>query len=240
MLRPLVALALTWTVTPARSAASNGVARQRPIRHTATPMNLAVATNHGGGRGGSGGAGDDDFDADDDDEDDEREFLRLLSHVEADKLLDDWGGRSRLYLSHDDADVRERHHEALAALHEIQRIDSRDEHGEARMRHMTLGLFSESEDVRAIAVADLTTRGSLAIQSLVLHPAENNEPCSSTAALRMMVGLRSLAETISLPLDLEPLRRINKGRFWLAGISLLECGDNPCIDECELDLDDFY
>jgi len=67
------------------------------------------------------------------------------------------------------------------------------------------------------------------VRRIAIHPAEQNDLGASTAALRILCGLRALARAIQVSIDLEPLRDINKGRFWLAGMTLLAAPPN-CDD----------
>jgi len=94
-------------------------------------------------------------------------------------------------------------------------------HAPSTSRRLSLGLFNAVQsDVHAIATGEIAHDGTIVVSQLAVHPSETHRE-ESTSALRMMCGLRSLASTIETNLDIEPLRAINKGRYWLAGIALL-------------------
>lgn len=199
-------------------------------------MNLLVAPppppTIANSRGGGGGGGDKD------------EFLRVVEPGEEERVMKDWLSRSRIYKMTDDAELQERHADAQKVLQdlldlcedydgcEIGALGSTEESGERdeeeeekrRSRHkVTLGLYDEDERVHAIAGAEISEEGELVVNLLAINPVELNRE-SSTAALRILSGIRTLAEQIEVKLDLEPLKEINKGRFWLAGLALLSSG----------------
>lgn len=130
--------------------------------------------------------------------------------------------------------------------------------------------------MHAVASAEICTSGSLVVRQLAVHPSETHRE-GSTAAMRMLCGLRALAGAIEahratatrhrhappphsaatprpyltthsvhptrppstpltaltalhhfstllldqVTLDVEPLKQINKGRYWLAAVALL-------------------
>jgi len=195
---------------------------------TAPPAPPPTATNQGGGGGGDGGG----------------DFLRLVAAAEAAPVLLDWQSRSRIYRMTDDSEIKERHSSALETIEDmLDRCESSEScalpiEGEAEdyaptpahepdgftdisKRMLTLGLFGPTRILpHALADAEISPSGALVIKSMALNPVENNE-MTSTAALRILCGLRSLAETIGVQLDIEALKHVNKGRFWLAGAATL-------------------
>ena len=100
---------------------------------------------------------------------------------------------------------------------------------------LTLGLFDE-ERLWAVSEATISASDGLSVNTLAIHPEEINLGGKSTAALRLLCGLHSLSETIEVELNIDPLRRINCGRFWLAGLALLSSAEK---DRAATDLDDF-
>lgn len=122
-------------------------------------------------------------------------------------------------------DVTERHLESLPVLELISgwRREATGHDSEHAIDHsvkqLLLGLCDDSQ-VWALATAEIRAGRQLVIRHIAVHPAETNV-ASSTAALRLMRGLRALASIISVQLIIEDLKDINKGRFWLAGLALL-------------------
>ena len=159
------------------------------------------------------------------------EFIKLVPAAQTLALIHEWERQTRVYALTDTSQVKERHDSALENMQDIlssfQNVQAVD-----HLRRITLGLFAGQENVRAISLVDLSATGTFIVRNMVLHPTENNIPHLSSAAFRMMCGLHSLAAKIPLAMDMEPLKQVNKGRFWLAGVSLLEA------DECYVDVDD--
>jgi len=87
--------------------------------------------------------------------------------------------------------------------------------------------------VHALASADISATGALVVRHLAVHPSETHDVDGSTAALRMLAGLRSLALAIDVRLEIEPLKRVNKGRYWLAAVAMLQCA-NGDEEACEV------
>jgi len=152
-------------------------------------------------------------------------------------VIQDWISRSRIYKMTDDADLRERHANAQQVMEDL--LQCAEEHGVCEVEgslfeddealddeprpaghKVTLGLYDEDESVHAIAGAEISETGELVVNLLALNPVELNRS-GSTAALRILSGIRALAEQIEVTLNLEPLKQINKGRFWLTGVALL-------------------
>merc|ERR1712032_1115581 len=180
---------------------------------TAPPAPPPTVNRGGGGDDGEGG-----------------EFLRLVESTEADGVLQDWTSRSRIYQMTDNAELKERHSSALDTILEMLGRcqescavpdDDSKENAPLSARRLTLGLYGPADlPPHALADAEISQSGVLVVKLLAINPAECNE-VASTAALRILCGLRSLAEAIGVQLDIEALRQVNKGRFWLAGMVLL-------------------
>lgn len=190
---------------------------------TAPPSPPPTITSDGGGGGDGDGDG-------------EGDFLRLVAEGEADAVLTDWQSRSRIYKMTDNEELKERHSSALETIGDMLSrctacqdddhcsvpLDTPAARAPQTPRRLTLGLFGpEQVCPHALADAEIAQSGALVIKCLALNPVEYAEASSSTAALRILCGLRSLAETIGVPLDIEALKQVNKGRFWLAGMALL-------------------
>lgn len=173
-------------------------------------------TTSAGGGGGGGG--------------DKDEFLRVVDPEEEEHVIQDWISRSRIYKMTDDAELQERHKNAQQVMEDLLNCEEECdiegalysvEEEEVRGRHkVTLGLYDEDEMVHAMAGAEISECGELVVKLLAVNPVEVNR-LTSTAALRILSGIRALAEQIEVKLDLEPLKHINKGRFWLTGLALL-------------------
>jgi len=218
-------LTLALTVGPA--CPGPDAAALRVPRGSAGPaMNLQLApppppTVHNGGGGGGGG--------------DKDEFLRVVEPDEEELVIQDWISRSRIYKMTEDAELHERHSNAQQVMESLLScaedpgceldgayFDEGDEYRSAAHK-VTLGLYDENESVHAIAGAEISEAGELVVNLLALNPVELNRS-TSTAALRILSGIRALAEQIEVKLNLEPLKHINKGRYWLTGVALLSAG----------------
>mmetsp|Transcript_19129 Transcript_19129/g.40519 ORF Transcript_19129/g.40519 Transcript_19129/m.40519 type:complete len:302 (+) Transcript_19129:182-1087(+) len=239
---------LTDFLRPVQSAASNSNAaqlyipartlsrvaeisksRHAPVvmQHTlAPPTSPPAPPQHFDGGGGHG--------------DGDNEFLRVVGGEEQAMLLNDWIGRCRIYKMTDDQFLRDRHAAALEVMQTMSGLSAHDSvkapRTTAGTRRLMLGLF-DPQRVHALAAAEISTVGTLVVTHIALKPSEynvvhttaafHNEDCcdtnggESTAALRLLCGLNSLARAINVPLDLTPLKNINKGRFWLTGLTLL-------------------
>ena len=196
-----------WVAAPVRAPAA--------ARHDASRMNIAYAPPAAppaspprtGDDGGGGGGG-------------QKEFLRLLTAEEAKSTLTEWTSRTRIYKLTDDPDLESRHTMALDVLTAMEGRRARAEEESLGTHRLTLGLFDE-ERLWAISEATISASDGLMVNTLAVLPEEINTGGQSTAALRLLCGLHSLSETIEVDLNLDPLRSINCGRFWLAGLALL-------------------
>lgn len=162
--------------------------------------------------GGGGGGGDDG----------RNEYLRLLDVDEQSELLADWIARARIYKMNPDAEIAARQGDSLPVLTDMSAWRS-DPTGELALdksvKQLLLGLCDERQ-IWAVATAEIRAGRQLLIRHLAVYPSESNS-VDSTAALRMMRGLRALASIINVQLVVEDLKHINKGRFWLTAMALL-------------------
>ena len=134
-----------------------------------------------------------------------------------------------------DRDVSERHLESLPVLEEM--IGWRKELTTAgsqqainhSVKQLLLGLCDDSR-IWALATAEIHAGRQLVIRHIAVHPVEINL-AGSTAALRLMRGLRALASIINVQLIIDDLKDINKGRFWLTGLALLSMPSDNDGDE---------
>ena len=172
---------------------------------------------------GEGGGGDSD------------EYLRLLNPAEQAELIEDWTARSRVYRMSNDDEVVGQHTTALETLAQMAMWDEGNKAAQAAgvdaPKRVALGLFAPGQ-VCALATAELSQDTGLVVHGLVVNPGELSVR-DSTAALRLLHGLRSLAEAISVPLTAGPLKEVNGGRYWLAHSLLHRDDGEGDWPECE-------
>jgi len=166
---------------------TTAVVAEELVLERAPPAPPPTTDGGGGGGGGDGSSS---------------EFLRLLNAAEQASVLEDWVSRTRIYRMTDTEDLVTAHTEALVEIEELQNFDTTGPSGEGG-RKMVLGLFKD-DNISGLAGAEVSHEAGLVISSLIVYPAELNDP-SSTAALRLIHALYLLADAIDAPLDMSPV-----------------------------------
>jgi len=156
--------------------------------------------------------------------DDSSEFLRLLNSAEQKVVLEDWAARARIYRMSDNDELRSAHAKAIGEMDALADFDTTGPPGESG-RKMVLGLFAE-EQIKAVAGAEVSHESGLVVTSLIVYPAELNDP-DSTAAIRLIHALYLLADAISTSIDMSP---VNQDGLEPSCITVRSCALNEGID----------